>query len=520
MKANLDPPKNQRMILLVIGIVSSLVMLDTNLVAVALPTIASSLNADFADLQWVITAYVLPFAAMLLAAGSFGDRVGRRLAASVGLVLFGLASLACGMSASPLMLNISRAVQGVGASLLLTATLAIINHTFVGAERAKAYAFWGASLGVAITCGPILGGVISSLFGWEWAFLINVPLCAVLLVATLKIIPESRDPNANSLDYWGILTFSVGLFLLTWAVIDGNSLGWFAPAVLWRALGGLILLVAFVFVEKRQINPMLDFEIFRSVYFRGTVASMMGYAVAAQVMIFYLPLYLQNAFGFAPMTAGFSMLPFALPMFLVPRLSAKITLTSRGILSVGLCITAVGDILMALLCDANSSYLLFALAMIVTGTGAGILNGETAKAVQGALPANRSGVASGIAATIRFTTLLFGIAALGAILLSSMLKEFAPHAQPLGLSASEAIDLAKRFSAGDAGMALSRLPASLTEIATASLRAAFESGFGSAAWAGAVVAIVALLITRTLMIESAPAVTPSQSAEALFVADE
>lgn len=242
MNPNPDPPLNKRMILIVIGIVSSLVMLDTNLVAVALPTIASSLNADFADLQWVITAYVLPFAAMLLAAGSFGDRVGRRLSAVIGLLLFGLASLGCGLSVSPLMLDISRAVQGVGASLLLTATLAIINHTFVGPERAKAFAFWGASLGVAITCGPILGGIISSLFGWEWAFLINVPLCSGLIIAMLKVVPESRDPEANSLDYWGILTFSAGLFLLTWAVIDGNSLGWLAPAVAWRAAGGVLLL--------------------------------------------------------------------------------------------------------------------------------------------------------------------------------------------------------------------------------------------------------------------------------------
>lgn len=520
MNQNVDPPANQRLILVVICLVSSLVMLDTNLVAVALPTLASSLNADFADVQWVITAYVLPFAALLLAAGSFGDKVGRRLSAVIGMVTFGAASLACGLSISPLMLNISRAVQGAGASLLLTASLAVINHTFNGADRAKAYAFWGASLGVAITCGPILGGVISSLFGWEWAFLINVPLCSALVIATLKIIPESSDPDAKRLDFAGILTFSSGLFLLTWAVIDGNALGWLAPAVLWRVLGGIALLVLFVIVEKRQANPMLDFEIFRPVYFRGTVASMVGYAVGAQVMIFYLPLYLQNAFGFAPMTAGFSMLPFALPMFLVPRLSARITLPSKSILSFGLCITASGNVLMALLSDANSSYALFALAMIVAGTGAGILNGETAKAVQGALPANRSGVASGIASTIRFTSLLFGIAALGAILLSAMLKRFVPSTESLGISAVDAIGIAKRFSAGDAESALSTLPPALRDGVALSLRSAFEAGFGSAAWAAAGFAVVCLVLTRRLMIGSPSDVSEARAAEALFVADE
>lgn len=514
------PPANHRMILIVIALVSSLVMLDSNVVAVALPTIASSLNADFADVQWVITAYVLPFAALLLAAGSFGDKVGRRLCAVIGMVIFGLASLACGLAVSPLMLNISRAVQGAGASLLLTASLAVINHTFQGAERARAYAFWGASLGVAITCGPIIGGVISSVFGWTWAFLINVPICTALVIATLKVIPESRDPDAKGLDYPGILTFSSGLFLLTWAVIDGNALGWTTSTVLWRVFGGLALLVAFVMVEKRQANPMVDFEIFRSAHFGGTVASMVGYAAGAQVMIFYLPLYLQNAFGFTPVTAGISMLPFALPMFLVPRLGARLTWPSRSVLSLGLCITAGGNILMAMLSDANASYAAFAAAMLIAGTGAGILNGETAKAVQGALPANRSGVASGIASTIRFTTLLFGVAALGAILVSAMLGKFVPAAQDLGLSLANAVEIAKRFCAGDAGSALSALPVHLREALATSLRTAFEAGFGRAAWVAAGVAIVALIVTRMLMVATGASVASSQPNEALFVADE
>lgn len=513
-------PINQRVILIVIALVSSLVMLDSNVVAVALPTIASSLNADFADVQWVITAYVLPFAALLLAAGSFGDKVGRRFSAILGMIIFGLASLSCGLAISPLMLNISRAVQGVGAALLLTASLAVINHTFQGAERAKAYAFWGASLGVAITCGPIIGGVISSAFGWTWAFLINVPICTILVIATIKVIPESRDPDAKGLDYLGILTFSSGLFLLTWAVIDGNALGWTAPAVVWRVLGGVVLLTLFVFVEKRQADPMVDFEIFRSRNFGGTAFAMVGYAAGAQVMIFYLPLYLQNAFGFSPVIAGISMLPFALPMFLVPRLGARLTWAPRSIISLGLCITAGGNIVMALLSGADASYYEFAAAMIIAGTGAGILNGETAKAMQGALPANRSGVASGIASTTRFTALLFGVAALGAILGTTMIKKFMPVAQTIGLASSDAVEIAKRFSAGDAALVLSKLPPDLQKSVAASLRTAFEAGFGGATWTAAGVAIVSLLMTQLLMSKSNPHLTSNQESEASFVAGE
>src|SRR5471032_2478653 len=284
--------------LLIISLISSLVMLDSNVVAVALPTIAKSLNADFADVQWVITAYVLPFAALLLAAGSLGDRIGRRRASLIGLAVFGVSSLACGLAISPPMLNIARAVQGVGASLVLTASLALINHNFAGAERAKAFAFWGASLGIAITSGPIIGGVIASTFGWTWAFLINVPICMALFAAAISSIPESSDPDATGLDYVGIATFSAGLFLVTWAVIDGNALGWLSMPILWRALGGAVLLAFFVAVELRQQRPMLDFAIFNSRHFIGTVFAMVGYAAGAQVMIFYLPLYLQNTFSF------------------------------------------------------------------------------------------------------------------------------------------------------------------------------------------------------------------------------
>lgn len=488
-----------RMQLLVISLISSLVMLDSNVVAVALPTIARSLNADFADVQWVITAYVLPFAALLLAAGSFSDRVGRRLAALIGLAVFGVSSLTCGLAVSPTMLNIARAVQGVGASLVLTASLALINHNFAGAERAKAFAFWGSSLGIAITTGPIIGGVIASMFGWSWAFLINVPICTVLFVAAIRMIPESRDPEASGLDYAGIATFSAGLFLVTWAVIDGNALGWLSAPIVWRALGGAALLALFVVVELRQPRPMLDFAIFKSRHFIGTVFAMVGYAAGAQVMIFYLPLYLQNAFGFSPMVAGIAMLPFALPMFVVPRLSMRLRWEPRTMLGAGLAITTTANLAMAWLSTSHSSYLIFGAAMTFAGIGAGVLNGDSAKALQGAMPANRSGVASGIGATTRFVSLLFGVAGLGALLVGTTADRFALAAAQSGMSAKAAVALAKRFSAGDVDGAAAMLPDALRGSLGQSLHDAFHSGFSSAALAAAGMAAATLVLTYLLM---------------------
>jgi EmrB/QacA subfamily drug resistance transporter len=506
--------------LLVVSFISSLVMLDSNVVAVALPTIARTFNADFADVQWVITAYVLPFAALLLGAGSFGDRFGRRLAALIGLVIFGASSLACGLAVSPTMLNISRAFQGAGASLVLTASLALLNQLFVGAERAKAFAFWGASLGVAITSGPIIGGVIASLFGWTWAFLINIPICIALFVAALRIIPESNDPDATGLDYAGIATFTSGLFLVTWSVIDGNSVGWFSAPILWRLLGGIALLVLFVVVELRQERPMLDLAIFRSRHFIGTVFAMVGYAVGAQVMIFYLPLYLQNAFGFSPMISGIAMLPFALPMFLVPRISVGIRWLPRNLLVAGLGISMLANIAMAVLASHRAPYWAFALAMTLAGVGAGVLNGDTAKALQGALPLNRSGVASGIGATTRFVALLFGVAGFGAILVSSTANKFSAMAHQAGLSVGEATNLAKKFAAGDVDIASSPLGIAAHGGLKEHLLGAFQSGFNAAAFAAALAAAICLVLTYLLMDGEHRATVAAGASESVFIPGE
>jgi EmrB/QacA subfamily drug resistance transporter len=499
---NLSPdPKRQRNILLIASMVSSLVMLDSNVVAVALPTIAASLGANFSDIQWVITAYVLPFAALLLAAGSFGDIYGRRFSALLGQVIFAGASLLCGIAASPLMLNLARALQGIGASLLLTAALAIINHSFQGPARAKAYAFWGACLGIAITCGPIIGGVIASTIGWQWAFLINLPICAVLIVGTLKAIPESRDPEAKRVDFAGVATFSSGLFLITWAIIDGNALGWLTPIVLWRLIGGAILLAAFYVVEKMQARPMVDFDIVKSGNFVGSAFAMIGYAAGAQVMIFYLPLYLQNTYGFAPVTAGIAMLPFAFPMFLVPRMGARLAawLPSRTILCIGLGVTTLSNLWMAFLATDSVSYPLFAVAMVCAGTGAGLLNGETAKALQSAVPAQRAGMASGLSATIRFVALLFGVAGLGAVLVTVAATHFAQHAAQFNLDVPTALALAKRFAAGDVNGVMLHLPALFRDTAGEALRFAFDSGFSAAAWTSDGIAFGSLVMTRWMI---------------------
>jgi len=489
------------LILLVASAVSSLIMLDSNIVAVSLPAIARSLGATFTDIEWVVSAYVLTFSALLLAAGSFADRHGRKRATLIGLAIFTVASAICGLATSSLMLNLARALQGVGASLLLTASMAVINQTFSGADRARAYGFWGACLGIAITSGPIAGGVITEIFGWRWAFLLNLPVGLVFLIATAKVFKESRDHEAKRLDLGGIATFSTSLFLLIWGLIDGNSLGWTSFAIAWRLLASVVLFVAFVAIEVRQERPMIDFALFKQSTFLGTAFAMLGYAGAAQVMIFYLPLALQNSYGFTPAEAGLAMLPFALPMFFTPRLGASLSArySSRALLTLGLATTFVGDLSLFLFSRIDASYGVFALGMVALGAGAGLLNSETSKAMQGAVPPQRSGMASGLTSTTRFTGLLLAVAGLGAALSSSATKHFLAAASALGLDPQSAAEAAPRIASGDLAGAFTNLPDSIRVHVLSAASTSFAAGFALACLVAAIVAAVTGMLAFVLM---------------------
>ncbi|MCS0502131.1 MFS transporter [Ancylobacter mangrovi] len=503
--------KRKRLVLVSVGLASSLIMLDSNIVAVSLPSIARTFGATFSDIEWVVSAYVLSFAALLLAAGSYADRHGRKLAMLVGLVIFTVASAACGLATSALILNLSRAVQGVGASLLLTASLAVINHTFYGAERAKAYAFWGSCLGIAITCGPILGGVITDYLGWRWAFLINPPICMILFVASALVVEESRDHEAKKLDWPGIATFSAGLFLLIWASIDGNSLGWLSTPIVLRIVGGLILIGTFCLIEIREPRPMVDFSLFRQPTFLGSAFAMLGYAVGAQVLIFFLPLLLQNAFGLEPARAGLAMLPFALPMFLAPRFGARLAArySGRALLTLGIAVTVLGDLMLYFLIEGGSNYTVFAIGMIVAGVGAGLLNSETAKVMQGAVPPQRAGMASGISATTRFIGLLFGVAGLGAVLSNGVTARFVSSGAVHRLDAGLLRQAAKRVSSGDLDGVVSMLGGADGGAIHAAARNAFAGGFGDVSVIAALIAAFFGVLTYVLVRASETAPTSS-----------
>ncbi|MET1027519.1 MAG: MFS transporter, partial [Dongiaceae bacterium] len=346
-------------------------------------------------------------------------------------------------------LNGGRALQGVGAALQLSAALATLSHAFRGAARARAFAFWGSVIGIAISLGPIAGGFITQAFGWRWAFYVNLPIGIVMLVLTAYALRDSKDPEAGKIDLPGFLTFSSSLFIITFALITGNRQGWDSPRILAEFAAAAVLFGLFLVVETLQKRPMLDLGFFRRPTYIGANIAGLAYAAGLLTMLTYLPLYFQSGLGYRPQAAGLLMLPMALPLFIVPRIVAThLThrFTGRALLAAGLALIAIGLLWMGIEAP-GFNYLAMLGGMFVAGIGAGILNGETAKVSMTVIPPERAGMASGMSGTVRFSGIVVGFAALGAVLYGRV-----GATVTAGLPAGTAVDrlgFIHRIAAGD-----------------------------------------------------------------------
>lgn len=491
-------PRNAGFVLGTTSAICALIVLDTNVVAVSLPSIARSFHASFADVEWVVSAYMVAFAACLLPAGGLADRFGRKRMLLLGLAVFFLASLGCGLAPSALLLNIARAVKGVGAAMLATAALAVIANTFhEGPERVRAWAVWGTCMGLATTVAPLVGGVITQWLGWRWIFLLNLPVCTVLIVCAWCAIQDSRNPEAGPIDVAGSLLFGVGLAVAIWALIAAPSAGWTSGSTGVKLSAAALLFVAFVQLQRVRRHAMVDLALFRQPRFVAAVLAMFGYAACAQVMMTFLPLYLQNAFGLPAIAAGVGMLPFALAMVVGPYVGAVLSrrLSAMAMLSTGLLLIGAGNLLTALVAG-EARYGLVAIGMVVTGLGAGVLNGDTQKAIMACVPPNRTGMASGISTTTRFTAIVTSVGVLGAVLAARTQSAFyaRPELTPALRSALDAGFLS-RVLAGDAAGASAHLPPAMSAPLAAAAHASFASGFASSLYlAAAVAAGIALAV--------------------------
>jgi EmrB/QacA subfamily drug resistance transporter len=432
--------RDRRWTLVAVCTTTFMLLLDITVVNVALPNIQHDLDASLTGLQWVVDAYALTLAALILTAGTLADRYGRRLLFMVGVVVFTLSSLLCGLAWNIAVLDVARAVQGVGGAALFATALALIGAEYRGPEIGGAIAIWGATIGAAVASGPLVGGIITDALDWRWVFFVNVPVGAFALWVALTRMGESRDPQATRTDVWGLLTFSASLFLIVFGVLRGNAEGWSSAQILGSLIGGGVLLAVFVAVEHVQARPMLDLDLFRHPGFVGVSVATFCIGAGMFSLFPYLSIYFQDVLGNSPLGAGLRFLPLTVFVFIVP-LTTRILAPNaslRWLLSGGMVLVAAALLLMHGL-TPSSKWTALLPGLIVAGIGIGLANPAIAAAALRAVDPSRTGMASGINNACRLTGVAVGVAALGAVLEDRISTSLVSSLGPRGDSLASAV---------------------------------------------------------------------------------
>jgi EmrB/QacA subfamily drug resistance transporter len=502
--------QNKLLVLLCVSVPSFMINLDANIVAVALPSISHTLKADFSAIEWVISAYTLAFATLLMTTGALADRYGRKRILIMGLALFTLASGICGAAGSVTVLNMARALQGVGAALQLSAALAILAHSFHGHERARAFAFWGSVIGIAITLGPVAGGFITQVIGWRWAFYINLPIGLAMIALTRYAIGESKDPDATRIDLAGVLTFSGFLSLLTLALISGNQRGWASGTIIAEFGAAVAFLVMFLIAETRQDRPMIELKYFSQPTFLGAILAGVAFSASFLPLLTYLPFFFQAALGFSPLVSGMLMLPLAVPLFVMPRVVSLFLshrLSGRELVTLGLALIATGLLVTSTRISAFH-YASMLQGLLIASLGAGILNGQIAKVSMTAIPVERAGMASGIVGATRYVGIVVGFATLGAVLFASIGSKV--HAAAPGLAAQDRFSITHLIANGNFSSAASQLEAhgSAAEIARLSFGYGYDHVFVVAAMIALAGAVSSWMLVRATETSTRPDPVP------------
>jgi EmrB/QacA subfamily drug resistance transporter len=490
--------------LLAVSVGTFMLLLDITVVNTALPSIEKDLSASFTDVQWVIDAYTLSLAAVVLTAGSLADRLGRRAVFAIGLGIFSAASLAAGLAPDATFLNISRAIQGIGGAAMFAVSLALVAQEFAaGRERATAMGVYGATIGVAVAVGPLVGGVITTGLGWRWVFFLNVPIGIAAIAVTFLRIRESRDPNATRIDWLGLVTFSSALVMLVLGLLRGNDDGWGSPLILGLFAGAAVMLSAFTAIEQRVSEPMLPLELFRRRAFTGVQLAAAAVSASLFALFLYLTLYLQNYLGYSPLQAGLRYLPITLVPFLVAPLAVALMARVRARVLMGgsLALIGVGLLLMSGLTPSDGWTALLP-GFIVAGIGVGLLNPVIADVAVSVVSKERSGMAAGINDTFRQVSIAVGVAAWGAIFLARGADKISSVAAGTPAATGDhPRQLIEAASGGQLQAALRAVPHGARAAVASATRDGFLSGLNTILVIGAALAFAGALLALWLVRE-------------------
>jgi EmrB/QacA subfamily drug resistance transporter len=496
--------------LLVVCAATFMLLIDVSIVIVALPAIQSGLHASFSDVQWVIDAYSLTLASVLLTAGSLADRYGRRLLFTIGLIIFTLGSLLCGVAQSSTMLIVSRSAQGIGGAILFATSLALLAQSFHGRERGTAFGIWGAVTGVAVGLGPVLGGLITSELSWRFIFLVNLPIGVAAVLVTLWQVDESKTPHAAAPDWAGFATLTAGLVSLVYGLIRAGEIAWSDPGVIICLALAVVFLAVFVAVERRADHPLFDLSLFRIPTFSGGLAAAFAMNGSLYAVLVYLVIYLQDDLGYSALGTGLRLLLMSGVTLVVAtaagRLSAR--MPARWLIGPGLLLVGVGLLVMTGL-TGSSSWTHLIPGLILAGAGGGMVNPPLASTAVGVVTPQRSGMASGVNTTFRQIGIATGIAVYGSIFASSLQSKLGQALAGTPALHGYLAPVVAAVQQGNPGSAIDSVPPSLRAPLVVAIHSSFAGTLdvllvvsGVLALAGAICGVA--LIRPRDMVASAP----------------
>jgi EmrB/QacA subfamily drug resistance transporter len=413
-----------------------MIMLDNTVVNVALPSIQRDLGVGLSELQWIVTGYALTFAALMLTGGKLADHYGRRLVFVVGLVVFTLASLGCGLAESGEVLIGARVVQGAGAALMNPSTLSIISATFPPEQRGMAIGIWAGVSALALAIGPLVGGLLTDHLDWSWIFFVNVPVGVLAVAVSLLVIEESRDMSEERrLDLPGQLAGGLGLFALTYALIEANTYGWTSARILGAFAVAAVALAAFVWLERVQRVPMLDLELFRNRTFAGANSVVLLVALAMFGVFFFVSLYMQNILGFSAVETGAAFLPMTILIMLIAPIAGKASdrLGSQWLMTVGMVLVGLQLLYLSRL-GIDETFWDLLPGLLVGGIGMALVMTPSAAAAVRSVPVDKAGVGSAVLNACRQVGGSLGIALIGAIIAAEIGDRRSPEAFVDGFS--------------------------------------------------------------------------------------
>jgi len=483
-----------------------MIMLDNTVMNVALPSIQSDLGASISSLEWVVNGYSLSFAVLLATGGRLGDILGRRRMFMTGVVLFALSSATAGLAPSTGALVASRVTQGVGAALMMPATLSIITNAFPPAERGRAIGTWAGVSALALALGPLLGGFLTEHVSWRAIFYLNIPVAAGAIVTALFAVRESRDETVGrEIDWAGTAVLTAGLSAGVLALIEGNSWGWGSERIIALIVVSIVLLVAFGWLEGKVRAPIVQFEFLRNRNFFGalTVAFVISFAMLG--MFFFMALYIQNILGYSPLEAGVRFLPTTLVIMVVAPIAGRMTdrIGARIPIVAGLALVAVSLFLQAQI-SVTSGYGSLLVPFILMGFGIGLTMSPMSTAAMNAVHVTKSGLASGLLSMSRMVGGTFGVAVLGAVFQGNSRTELESALRGAELPAAQIDSISEQLGSGGLDRALAGLPPDVAEQAAGAAHDAFITGLTTSIGVSAAVATGGAILAWFLIASHRP----------------